>query len=106
MKQIYQNYIGIDVSKQTLDICIRSTGETFCVTNNAAGIKRLRKCLQSSPDCLIVLEATGNYERLAVNQLYTAGFSVAVVNPRQVRDFAKASGRLAKTDRLDAAVLA
>jgi transposase len=102
---IYKNHIGIDVSKKTLDICIRSTGEVFQVSNTDAGLKQLIKRLTVYMPCLIVMEATGGYELNALIALQQSDFSVAVVNPRQARDFAKATGRLAKTDCIDAAVL-
>lgn len=105
-QKTYKNYIGIDVSKNKLDICIRSTGECFEVKNDKKGFKLLLKALKKHPESLITLEATGNYEQAVVRALQKGDYSVAVVNPRQVRDFAKALGRLAKTDRLDAMVLA
>jgi transposase len=103
---VYKNHIGIDVSKKNLDICIRSTGEIFQESNDSGGLKRLSKKLALYSPCLIVMEATGGYELNALLTLQQAEFNVAVVNPRQVRDFAKATGRLAKTDCIDAAVLA
>ncbi len=108
-EKMYENYIGIDVSKATLDICIRSTGELFQLDNREAGFKALLKKLEklAQPStCLVVVEATGRYEQPVVQALQQAGVDVAIVNPRQVRDFARALGRLAKTDRLDAGVLA
>jgi transposase len=99
--------MGIDVSKAQLDVCIRSTGEIFSVSNNAAGFRRLATRLKSLiSSSLVVLEATGKYEAGIVFALQEKGCAVAVVNPRQVRDFAKATGQLAKTDCLDAALLA
>jgi transposase len=103
---VYKNHIGIDVSKRNLDICIRSTGEIFQESNDSSGLKRLNKKLAAYTPCLIVMEATGGYELNALIALQQAEFNVAVVNPRQVRDFAKATGRLAKTDCIDATVLA
>lgn len=103
---IYKNHIGIDVSKKNLDICIRLTGEIFQEPNDSNGLKQLSKKLSAYSPCLIVMEATGGYELNALIALQRADFNVAVVNPRQVRDFAKATGRLAKTDCIDAAVLA
>jgi transposase len=103
---VNKNHIGIDVSKKNLDICIRSTGEVFQESNNPAGLERLRKRLAVYVPCLVVMEATGGYELNALIALQEAGFNVAVVNPRQVRDFAKATGHLAKTDCIDARVLA
>lgn len=99
-------FIGIDVSKDTLDIAQVPTAPAQRVTNDAAGIQQLVTTLQGQPPQLIVLEATGGYEAPVASALALAGLPVAVVNPRQVRDFAKAIGQLAKTDELDAAVLA
>lgn len=98
--------MGIDVCQARLDVCRSDTGEVRAWRNEAADIERLLEGLREAPVDLVVCEATGGLERLLVGGLLAAGVSVAVVNPRQVRDFAKASGRLAKTDRLDAAVLA
>jgi transposase len=103
---IYKNYVGIDVSKKILDVCIRSTRELFQVSNNAAGFEELGKRLAVHLPCLIIMEATGGYELNALIALQQKDFAVAIVNPRQIRNFAKATGRLAKTDRIDAAVLA
>jgi transposase len=99
-------FAGIDVSKATLDVALRSSGEHWCSTNDEVGIAALIERLRPLDPELIVLEATGGLERLVVAALALAGLPLAVVNPRQVRDFAKATGRLAKTDALDAAVLA
>ncbi len=99
-------FVGIDVSKAALDVAVRPGGETRRCTNDEAGISELVDHLQSLAPHLIVLEATGGLERLTVAALALAGLPVAVVNPRQVRDFAKAIGQLAKTDTLDAGVLA
>ena len=98
-------FAGIDVSKTALDVALRP-GDAWRSPNDEAGIAELVARLQPLAPQLIVLEATGGLERLVVAALALAGLPVAVVNPRQVRDFAKASGRLAKTDALDAAVLA
>jgi len=99
-------FAGIDVSKATLDVALRPSGEQWCSTNDEAGIAELAGRLRPLAPELIVLEATGGWERLVVAALALAGLPLAVVNPRQGRDFAKASGRLAKTDALDAAALA
>ena len=99
-------FVGIDVSKATLDVALRPSGEPWRSTNDEAGIAEVIGRLQPLAPHLLVLEATGGLERLAVAALALAGLSVVVVNPRQVRDFAKATGRLAKTDALDAAALA
>lgn len=96
--------IGIDVSKDTLDVC-SSSGEAWRCENNPEGIASLVERLKDLPIERIVLEATGGYEAAAVAELAAAGLPVVVVNPRQVRDFAKASARLAKTDGIDAGVL-
>lgn len=105
-------HVGIDVSKRTLDVCLlpegARTGESFVVSNDQVGINELLGRLQGtrrSPE-LVVLEATGRYERLCATSIAAAGIPVAIVNPRQARDFAKAIGRLAKTDKIDAFVLA
>lgn len=101
-------HVGIDVSKATLDVCLLPSGEALTVGNDADGIGQLVAQLRRQPGgvarCL--MEATGRYERRCAADLIGAGFDVAVVNPRQARDFARSMGRLAKTDRLDARVLA
>jgi len=99
-------YIGIDVSKATLDIAVLPDGESWTVTNDDPGLAALAPRLVALTPVVIVLEATGGFEMLAALTLAKAGLPVAVVNPRQVRDFAKALGRLAKTDALDAGILA
>jgi transposase len=99
-------FVGIDVSKDRLDVALRPTGERFSVDNTDPGVERLiRRLVEVSP-ALIVLEATGRYHRLALGELLAAGLSAIAINPRQARDFARAIGVLAKTDRIDAAVLA
>jgi transposase len=100
------SFVGIDVAKKSLDLCVYPEGQSFRLTHDAAGRQELLRQLPTPGECLIVVEATGGYERLLVADLADAGHQVAVVNPRQVRDFAKALGILAKTDRLDASVLA
>src|SRR5215831_6280330 len=99
-------FIGIDVSKARLDVAIRPSGQTESVSNDTAGIEALVKRLSENRPALIVLEATGGVERSVTRALVSAELAVVVVNPRQVRDFAKATGQLAKTDRIDALVLA
>ncbi len=96
--------VGIDVSKDTLDVCT-STNEVFQCTNDPQGIESLVKRLKALPIERVVLEATGGYEAAVVAGMAAAALPVIVINPRQVRAFAKASARLAKTDRIDAAVL-
>ena len=99
-------FVGIDVSKAWVDVAVRPTGEAWRVDQDQAGGEALVLRLQAmSPQC-IVMEATGGYEAPIVAALRAAGLPVAVVNPRQVRDFARSQGKLAKTDRLDAAVIA
>jgi len=99
-------YVGIDVAKAHLDIALRPHTESWRVVNDVAEIAHLIARLDALHPTLIVLEATGGYERPLVVALTAAALPVAVVNPRQVRDFAKATGKLAKTDALDAAMLA
>jgi transposase len=99
-------YVGIDVAKATLDIAFGSDGELVQTENNEAGIARLLERLGEVAPTLVVLEATGGYESVVAGAIAGRGIAVAVVNPRQVRDFAKATGVLAKTDRIDARVLA
>jgi hypothetical protein len=97
-------FVGIDVSAKRLDVAVdRAAVESF--TNEDAGIAALCRRLNALNCELIVLEATGGYEALVVASLAAAGLPVRVLNPRQVRDFARATGLLAKTDRLDAQVL-
>lgn len=96
---------GIDVSKATLDVAMSSDGEVAQFGNDANGIEELVARLKSAAVDLVVMEATGGYETAAATALVGAGLRVAVVNPRQIRDFAKATGRLAKNDRIDAQVI-
>ena len=99
-------YIGVDVSKARLDVAIESTGQTWAVANDEVGIASLIVRLSKLNLGRIVVEATGGQERLLVAELWQAGLPVALVNPRWVRDFARATRRLAKTDKLDAQLLA
>jgi transposase len=101
-----ENIIGIDVAKARLDIAIHPEGKVWSCRNDEAEFKALVKQLHPRKPKLIVLEATGGLEIPVVAILASAGLPVVVVNPRQVRDFAKATGQLAKTDRIDARVLA
>lgn len=98
--------LGVDVSQDTLDWSRSDTKESGQVDHDRNGIRALIAAVRERPVDLVVLEATGGLERDVVADLIVAGLPVAVVNPRQVRDFAKASGQLAKTDRLDAKVIA
>lgn len=99
-------HVGVDVSKKTLEVSILPSGDLFSVPNDHDGLDKLVATLEKVRPTLVVLEATGGYERPAVAALAASRIATAVVNPRQVRDFAKATGRLAKTDRIDAKILA
>lgn len=99
-------FVGIDVSKDRLDVAVHPGGGTQSVPNEEAGIRALVERLSVIKPVSIVLEATGGIERQVVRALTGAELPAIVVNPRQVRDFAKATGQLAKTDRIDAEVLA
>jgi transposase len=99
-------FVGIDVSKQQLDVHVRPSGQQWSVANDSKGHSELVRQLKALSPTLVVLEATGGYQAAVVAELGAASLATAVVNPRQVRDFAKATGRLAKTDTIDAAVLA
>ncbi len=99
-------FIGIDVSQGHLDVAVRPTGEQCRMVHSDSGITAVVERVQQSQPQLVVLEATGGLEMCLASALAAAGLPVVVVNPRQVRDFAKAMGRLAKTDRLDAGILA
>lgn len=99
-------YVGIDVSKTRLDVAVRPSGGLSHVTYDVAGITTVVTQLSQKQPIRIVVEATGGLERPLVRALVAAALPVIVVNPRQVRDFAKATGQLAKTDALDAQVLA
>ncbi len=106
-----QLYAGVDVSKERLDVCLRRGeaerhNDAFFVLHDDRGIDALVSRLVEERPMLVLLEATGGFERAVVAALAAAGLVVVVVNPRQVRDFARATGRLAKTDALDAGVLA
>jgi transposase len=99
-------YVGIDVSKARLDVAVRPSGEVRSYDNDEPGFAELAAWLVPQSPRLVVVEATGGYQAPLVGALTVAGVAVAMVNPRQVRDFARASGLLAKTDRLDAEVIA
>ena len=106
-------YAGVDVSKDRLDVCLRwsepeghEKEEAFVVAYDDSGIDALLCRLLEERTALVVLEATGGFERTVVGALAAAGLPVVVLNPRQVREFARATGTLAKTDQIDAAILA
>ena len=105
-KKQAKTFIGIDVSKQWLEVAAHEHDYQFCCANKTSAFPRLLAELIDLRPALIVLEATGGLERAVVAALHGVGLPVVVVNPRQVRDFARALGQLAKTDRLDARVLA
>ena len=98
--------VGIDVAKAELVVAVRPTGERWTVANDERGVRTLVDRLRRESVELIVLEATGGYELLCVAALAAAALPVVVANPRQIRDFAKATGQLAKTDRIDADIIA
>ena len=106
MDVAFKSFVGIDIAKRTLDVHVLPERTSLKQQNDSKGRGQLREKLPPPGECLIVVEATGGYERALVAELIDAGYQVAVVNPRQARDFAKASGKLAKTDRIDASVLA
>jgi transposase len=99
-------FIGVDVAQRTLELAVRPSGERWQVANTPAGIAEVVGRLQALAPTLVVLEATGGLEVPLLAALGAAGLAVAAVNPRQVREFARATGKLAKTDALDAQVLA
>jgi transposase len=99
-------FVGIDVSRDCLDVAFRPSGKRAQVSNDRSGIARLIRMLERSKPELVVLEASGGYEIAALEGLLTKKIAVALLNPRHVRSFARASGRLAKTDVIDAEVLA
>lgn len=101
-----QMFVGIDVSKDRLDVHVRPTGESFAVTRDGEGLSQLAERLRPVPPTLVVVEATGGFETIVAAALAGAGLPLAVVNPAQIRHYAKAIGRHAKTDRIDAEVIA
>jgi transposase len=100
------HWVGIDVAKASLEVCLLPAGTRVAESNDRDGVRRLLQALPPVGQCLVVIEATGGYQRLVVAELIAAGHRTAVVNPRQVRDFARGLGILAKTDRLDAEAIA
>jgi transposase len=101
-----QMFVGIDVAKDRLDVHLRPSGEAFAVARDGEGVADLAERLRTARPQLIVLEATGGFEQVVAAAIGAAGLPLVVINPRQIRDFARATGRLAKTDRVDAAVIA
>lgn len=106
MNAAFSSFVGIDVAKDSLDVCLLPEGRSWATTNDRHGFGQLLNELPSLGECLVVVEATGGYQRALVAELIAAGHRVAVANPRQVRDFARGLNLLAKTDRLDAQVIA
>ena len=100
------HFVGIDVSKDRLDVHVLPSQQVFAVARNGEDLDRLAAQLRALAPALIVLEATGGFEVMVAAALAGAGLPLAVVNPRQIRDFARATGRLAKTDALDAQIIA
>lgn len=98
-------FVGIDVSKARLDVSVRPSGEQLCFSNDETGLTALTRGLKPLKPSLVVLEATGGYEREAMLMLAAVDLPVVVVNPRHVRDFARSTGQLAKTDRIDAEII-
>lgn len=101
-----QQWVGIDVCQRNLDVYVRPLGKVFQVSNDELGIAEVVKSLQEISPELVILEATGGMEVMMAVALNQAGLAVAVINPRQARDFARATGQLAKTDAIDAKILA
>jgi transposase len=99
-------FVGIDVAKDKLDVHLRPSAEAFSVARDGKGLAELVDRLRSVEPRLVVLEATGGFERVVASAVAGAKLPLVVANPRQIRDFARASGRLAKTDAIDAAVIA
>jgi len=106
MDQPLAIFVGIDVSKDRLDVHLRPSGEAFVVSRDAKGLDDLTGRLTALPVALVVIEATGGFEATVAAAIAGADLPLCVVNPRQIRDFARAMGRLAKTDTLDAEVIA
>ena len=103
---VFESFVGIDVAKESFDVCFLATDTGSTWAYDAAGIQALIERLKSLPRSLIVMEATGGLERRLATELIDAGFAVAIVNPRRTFHFAQAIGHVAKTDRIDARTLA
>ena len=100
------NYIGIDIAKRTFDICCLAEQKVQQFENNTKGIRQAVSMIARLKPKLVVMEATGGYENMLAAELHVAKLPVAVVNPCRIRNFARANGQLAKTDKLDATVIA
>jgi transposase len=101
-----EHFVGIDVAKDRLAVHLRPSGESFAVARDGEGLVQLVERLQNLAPRLVVMEATGGYETIVASAVAAAHLPLAVVNPRQIRDFARATGKLAKTDAIDAAAIA
>jgi len=101
-----ENYVGIDISKRYFDLYSLPQGKQHHFENTPEGIRRCLEVLTETKPVLIVMESTGGYEVALATELYLAGLTLAVVNPRQIRSFARAVGQMAKTDKLDAKIIA
>ena len=101
-----EHFVGIDVAKDRLDVHLRPSGESFTVIRDGEGLVQLVDRLHRLAPRLVVMEATGGYETIVASAVAAAHLPLAVVNPRQIRDFARATGKLAKTDSIDAAAIA
>jgi transposase len=100
------SYVGVDVSKRTLELALSPDAKSCTVENDRPGIQKILQKLPAPGTCVVVLEPSGGFERTVIGELLQAGHLVALVNPRQARDFAKGIGILAKTDAIDSRVLA
>ena len=101
-----EHFVGIDVAKDRLDVHLRPSGQTFTVARDGEGLAQHVERVRALAPRLVVMEATGGYETIVASAVAAARLPLAVVNPRQIRDFARATGKLAKTDRIDAAAIA
>lgn len=99
-------YVGIDVSKDHLDVCIRPTNKRFRVENSKTGVTSLIRQIGTEKSTRVVVESTGGYERTLAQECWDKKIWVAIVNPKRIRDFGRANGRMAKTDRIDAELIA
>jgi transposase len=106
MTSEYAKYVGMDVGKSWLDIAVWGEAKIDRVSNDPTGVSELVEQMSELEPTLVVVEATGGYERLVVEELFSSGFPVSVANPTRVRALAKATGKLAKTDDIDAALIA
>src|SRR5262245_45057280 len=102
----YTRFVGIDIAKATLDVSILPSGESFAVANDPVAIREVISRVDAPSGTLVILETTGDLESSVATACAECGLAVAVVNPRHVRAFARATGALAKTDTLDAGFLA